>query len=128
MRETEILHAVRAALVATGVLTIWRSNTGVLTIWRSNTGVLTIWRSNTGVDIARGVRYGLGIGSADLIGILHASGRFVAFEVKSPTGRQSADQRRWAESVRRAGGFYALVRSPNAALDALARAVAGASS
>lgn len=35
----------------------------------------------------------------------------VQAEMKTATGRQSDDQRTWAEAVRRAGGVYELVRS-----------------
>lgn len=110
MRETPILHAVRAAL--------------------TRTGRVQLWRSNTGVDLARGVRYGLGVGSADLIGLLSGAGpqrgRFTAFEVKSERGRATTEQAQWGASVRAAGGFYAIVRSPESALEALTRAEHGA--
>ena len=69
------------------------------------------WRNNTGVAETRGytIRYGLGNGSADLIGCFRS--RFVAIEVKTPTGRQSEDQKRWQGCLERHGGIYAIVRS-----------------
>jgi len=99
-RETEILHAVRAALVATGRV--------------------TIWRCNGGVDVDRGVRYGLGVGAADLIGLLVPSGRFLGVEIKTPVGRLSMEQKLWGETVRRGGGVYIVARSAADALEQLA--------
>jgi hypothetical protein len=88
---------------------------------------LVLWRNNTGVAEHRGarVRYGLAVGSADLIGCL--DGRFVALEVKTPAGRASPQQRQWLDLVRRHGGFAAIVRSVEDARAAIARARTGAS-
>lgn len=102
--ETPIMRAVRAAL--------------------AGDGRLVIWRCNGGVDLTRGVRYGLGVGAADLIGLVRGSGRFVAFEVKTPVGRLSKKQKLWSEAVRNAGGFYAVVRSADEARSALDEACA----
>lgn len=101
-RETTLLHAIRAAV--------------------AESGRAMIWRCNNGVDTARGVRYGLGVGAADLIGLLRPSGRFLALEVKTPEGKQSIQQRLWGEAVRTAGGFYAVVRSIDEALAAIEEA------
>lgn len=78
------------------------------------------WRNNTGVADQRGhvVRYGLGNGSADLIGLFR--GRFVAVEIKTPTGRQSEDQRRWQSLVESKQGVYVIVRSEDEARELLA--------
>lgn len=99
MRESPILHAVRAALVATGRV--------------------MLWRCNGGVDVTRGVRYGLGVGAADLIGLLVPSGRFIGVEIKSPTGRLSREQQLWGAAVQRAGGVYIVARSVEDALAGL---------
>jgi hypothetical protein len=87
---------------------------------------LVVWRNNTGVAEHRGarVRYGLAVGSADLIGCL--GGRFVALEVKAAAGRTSPEQRQWLDLVRRNGGFAAVVRSVDEARAAIARARTGA--
>ena len=88
---------------------------------------LVVWRNNTGVAEHRGarVRYGLAVGSADLIGCL--DGRFIALEVKTAAGRASPEQRQWLDLVRRNGGFAAVVRSVDEARAAIVRARAGAS-
>jgi len=87
---------------------------------------LVLWRNNTGVAEHRGarVRYGLAVGSADLIGCL--DGRFVALEVKTPVGRATPEQRQWLDLVRRNGGFACVVRSVEEAHAAIARARTGA--
>jgi hypothetical protein len=105
MKESPILHAVRIAIA-------------------SEPDVL-LWRCNGGVDTTRGIRYGLGVGAADLIGILKP-GRFLALEIKAPKGRPTAEQLLWGGAVQRAGGFYAIVRSVDEAYAALTRARAGA--
>ncbi len=68
-----------------------------------------VWRNNVGVDTMRGIRYGLGVGSPDLVGI--AWGRFVGLEVKTPTGRVSKEQTMWLDMVRRFGGVAGVARS-----------------
>ena len=94
---------------------------------------LCLWRNTTGHTVefdargqARHIRYGLAPGSADLVGLL--DGRFIALEVKTATGRVSADQETWLECVRCNGGFAAIVRSVDEAVAAIARARGGASS
>ena len=67
------------------------------------------------------IKYGLGVGSADVI-VCH-EGRFVALEFKSVNGAQSNDQRTWEGWVRRAGGSYCVVRSVDEAIAAVRFAV-----
>jgi len=88
---------------------------------------LALWRNETGVAVHNGrrVRYGLCVGSADIIGILAPAGRFVALEVKTATGRVSPDQVRFLQLVRNRGGFAAVVRSVDDARAALERARMG---
>lgn len=99
MREAPILHAVRSALVATGRV--------------------LLWRNNVGVDTTRGVRFGLGVGSPDLVGVLRPDGRMLACEVKTPEGRLRPEQRMWRDAFIAAGGLYILARSPEDALRGL---------
>lgn len=71
---------------------------------------LVLWRNNCGYDAQRHVRYGVGSpGGADLIG-LH-NGRFLAVEIKTQTGRQSDEQRRFQQLVESKGGIYKILRS-----------------
>lgn len=91
----------------------------------TRTGRAALWRNNTGFASTERVRYGLGNGSADLVGMLVPSGRFLALEIKTANGRLSADQRLWLEIVRRRGGFAACVHSIDEALAALDRAERG---
>ena len=44
-------------------------------------------------------------------GCSHFPDRSVAIEVKSPTGKQSDDQKRWQEKFEAVGGEYWLIRS-----------------
>lgn len=85
------------------------------------------FRNNSGVDLDRKVRYGLGKGSADLIGIV--DGRFVSIEIKTPRGRATPEQRAWRDTVVRMGGFACFVTSPAEAVAFVSevRAAIGAS-
>jgi len=78
------------------------------------------WRNNVGVAEVRGykIRFGLSEGSADLVGLFR--GHFVAVEIKTPTGRQSPEQRRWQGLVESKQGVYAIVRSEDDARALLA--------
>lgn len=73
---------------------------------------LVLWRNNVGVADQRGRRVAYGVGGpggADLIGIFR--GRFVACEIKTPTGRHSPEQQRFARLVEDRGGTYVTLRS-----------------
>lgn len=95
MSETAIMRDIRAAL--------------------NNTGRVRLYRNNVGVDMERGIRYGMGNGSPDLIGWLR-SGRAFAIEVKTPAGRLSADQKAWWVSARSWGVQGGVARSVSEAL------------
>jgi hypothetical protein len=71
------------------------------------------------------IAYGLGKGSADLVGFLFESGRFFAVEVKTPTGRLSKDQKNWINFVNKYGGYACVARSPDEALGHLQLALEG---
>lgn len=72
-----------------------------LRLWRANTGVARIGR--------RVVRFGVP-GQADITGIL-PGGRRLEIEIKSSTGRQTADQVNFQRMIERFGGLYILARS-----------------
>lgn len=76
-----------------------------LRVWRMNTGVAK--RADGGV-----VRFGTP-GQADISGIVSVGGRGVRLEieVKSATGKQSADQKSYQSMITRLGGIYILARS-----------------
>lgn len=75
-----------------------------------------VFRNNTGCykDGQRFIRYGLCVGSSDLIGSVtgpDGRARPFALEVKSATGRATEDQRKFIDGVRRAGWLAGVVRS-----------------
>jgi hypothetical protein len=102
MREQSIMQRVQLEATRKG----WR-------VFRNNVGQL--------LD-ARGVpvRYGLMVGSGDLIGwrpvtitpdmVGQQLAQFVSLEVKGPRGVVSEAQQRWAGMVERAGGLALVVR------------------
>lgn len=85
---------------------------------------LRLFRNNVGVaklENGSRLRYGLAVGSADLIGWLpivigtqHIGmtiARFMAVEVKSKRGKLSPEQQAFLNAVRNAGGIATMARS-----------------
>ena len=98
MKESQLQDAIRLALGRDPTLALFRNNIGHAVM-------------------AHGGRVTFGVGGpggADLIGML--SGRFLGMEVKSPTGRQSPEQRQFQLLVESKGGIYLLVRSVDDAI------------
>lgn len=111
MRERELQDAIRLALGRRTDVVLWRNNVG-------------LGETREGAR----VRFGLAVGSADLIGVVrmaNGAGRFVGLEVKMPGGRVSDDQQRWIELVRSRGGYAAVVRSVDEAMAAVDEAARG---
>jgi hypothetical protein len=118
--ETDITAEIRSALGRIEGVCVWRNNSGKL-------------EDRHG----RWVTFGLGIGSADLVGLVrvpHAIGqpggllgRFFALEIKSKArhvasgAALSADQERWKVHVQSLGGFVAVVWSAEEAVAAVER-------
>lgn len=87
-------------------------------------GPVRLWRNNTGTlrdQHGRPVSFGLAKGSSDLIGYRTVTvtpemvgttvAVFCSIEVKTATGRVSAEQRQWLEVVQAAGGCAGVARS-----------------
>lgn len=104
MSETELLTQVLRALAVEPGLVVWRNNTGQARVHGSH------------------VRYGLGNGSADIVGVLKPWGRFIALECKTDKGKASLDQFTWRNRVEEHGGVYGLVRSVEEARDVIEQA------
>ena len=83
-----------------------------------------VWRNNTGkfrslTDPQRIVTVGQ-VGSADIIGVQPVTitadmvgkviGQAIAIEVKTPTGKQSQEQKNWQQAFEKHGGIYILGR------------------
>jgi len=79
-------------------------------VWRNNVGML---RDSRGVP----VRYGLGVGSPDLVGLVIGSGQFLAVEIKTPVGRLSDEQKAWLATVQKMGGIARVIRSVDQAVE-----------
>lgn len=64
-----------------------------------------VWRNNTGAykDGTRYIRYGLCVGSSDLIGMYN--GRFLAVEVKQPNKKPTKAQETFLKIVNENGGI-----------------------
>jgi hypothetical protein len=109
MSETTLSAQIRAAVNRTGRARLQRNNTGLF--------------SRPGTELR--VQCGLGVGGADLVGVLR-SGRAFCLEIKTAAGRPSPDQLRWHSAARRWNVFVRVVRSVDEALAAIDAAEQGA--
>jgi Holliday junction resolvase len=103
MKEGDLQRLIMVSLSENGCM-VFRNNTGS---YKSDSGVF--------------IRYGLCVGSADIIGIHKPTGRFLAFEVKTAKGKPTKEQLNFIEQVRAANGVAGIVRSTQDALDLLPR-------
>lgn len=74
-----------------------------------------VMRNNVGMAWDRAgtpIRFGLGVGSGDLIGLTR-KGRFLSIEVKTPKGRVSDEQLAWMSMVKSMGGLAFIIREPS---------------
>ena len=91
------------------------------TVWRNETGQFwtgqQLHRAGDQITLANAsmVPCGLCKGSSDLVGI-GPGGRFLALEVKTPTGRATSEQRNYINQVIAKGGIAGIVRSVEDAL------------
>ena len=72
-------------------------------LWRAN---VLVARTKDGRVVKAGVK-----GQADLSGLWLPDGQRIEIEVKSPSGRQSQEQKRWQAMILRFGGIYVTARS-----------------
>ena len=114
MKESELQKQIMLALSQAGCI-VWRNETAGAWVGRAT------HRDGDTVTIAgaRMIQAGLCVGGADIIGIHRATGRMIAVEVKTPTGRLSAEQGRFLDAVKHAGGIAGVARSAREALDLL---------
>lgn len=104
MRETGLLHQIRADLGSRSTTRAFRNNIGT-----------AVYANGARVE------YGLCPGSGDLIGwesvvitpdmVGQRVAIFLSIEGKSETGRPTKKQRNWVERVREAGGRAGIARS-----------------
>ena len=108
MAETETMHQVLLAAPEYGA-TLFRNQVGLgwygdARISRTAHGLRVV------IDNARPLKAGLCNGSSDLIGWT-ATGRFLAFEIKTRRGKLTEEQARFLKAVNRSGGVGLVLRS-----------------
>jgi len=84
-----------------------------------------VMRNTVGFTLymGRGITYGLGKGSADLVCIVPPLGRWLCIELKrTKGGKITPEQAFWLADVRRYGAIAGVVHSPEEALDLVAQA------
>ena len=96
--EADILRSIRLAIGGRDDVVIWRNSAG-LAEHTDRQGRRTK------------VPYGLCKGAADLIGIIKPSGRFLAIEVKTSTGKLRPEQKNFLRLIKSLGGVAGVARS-----------------
>ena len=112
--ETKLMRLIMIALSNAHCIT-WRNETSgayVGKVIHKDARIVTLQNAQL-------MTFGLCVGSADIIGIHKPTGRFLAFEVKTKTGRPTKEQLNFIEQVRAANGIAGIVRSAQDALDLL---------
>lgn len=114
-QETIIQRAIMLALSEAGCI-IFRNETAGAWVGKK------IHQAGQQVTLAdaRMIRFGLCIGSSDIIGMT-PEGMFLAIEVKTKTGRATKEQLNFIERVIQQGGKAGVARSPDEALRILFR-------
>ena len=92
--ESKIQREIRLALGKRDDVVVWRNNVGTLK-----------------TEHGQHVKFGLCVGSADLIGIYKPTGQFLAIECKKPGEKQSQEQKMFEALVAISGGLYCVARS-----------------
>jgi len=109
--ETKIQNLILMKLSEAGCL-VFRNETGagwVGKMLHREAGQVTLANASM-------VKFGLMVGSADIIGI-SPTGKFLAVEIKTSKGRATKEQLRFIEAVNKAGGIAGIARSVEEALN-----------
>lgn len=116
MSEANLMRSVLIAC-SRGATRLWRNNVAQAWVGHSTqaqrTMTVTLLPGDVVIRNARPLHAGLCTGSSDLIGYTVRDGVavFTAIEVKTKTGRATAEQRNFLDVVDHAGGIAGLVRS-----------------
>jgi hypothetical protein len=116
-QEAALTDRIRQAIDITDLCRGWRNNTGIATHVKES-GIYKM-------------RYGLGVGSPDIIGIRRTLitpemvgrhlGVFFGNEVKRPGETREPEQEEWENVIRRFNGIYILSSTVAESVDALRR-------
>ena len=108
--ETKIQNLILMALSKAGCLVFRNESAGA---WVGK--VIHKDASQVTLTNARMIRFGLAVGSSDIVGIAHC-GRFLAIEIKTSKRRATKDQLRFIDAVNSAGGIAGVCKSVDEAL------------
>lgn len=111
--ETRLQQEIMLALSQAGCV-VWRHNVGQAWLGK----IIRQAGKEVTLTDAHKMPYGLCVGGSDILGIA-PDGRFLAVEVKTPTGRVSRSQVAFIDGVITAGGIAGIARSINDALNLL---------
>lgn len=113
--ETKIQNTILMTLSDAGC-TVWRNETAKAWVGR----ILHKDSHHVTLANARMIAFGLCVGSSDIVGIT-PTGRFLAVEVKTKTGRVSKEQMLFINAVNKAGGIAGIARSAQDAIELISQ-------
>lgn len=114
--ETKLMRLILVALTQADCI-VWRNETSGAYVGRvihKDARIVTLQNAQL-------MTFGLCVGSSDIVGIHKPTGRFLAVEVKTPTGKPTKEQLNFIEQVRAANGIAGIARSVKEALELLPR-------
>lgn len=112
--ETAVQNTILADIGASSIHRLWRNATGLYHsghVVKRGPGMCMLQEGDVVLRGGHPVHAGLCEGSADLVGILGPTGRFVGVEVKTKTGRTKKHQRSWLDVVAKLGGLTGVARN-----------------
>lgn len=115
-QETKLMRLIMVALTQADCI-VWRNETSgayVGKVIHKDARIVTLANAQL-------MTFGLCVGSSDIVGIHKPTGRFLAVEVKTPTGKPTKEQLNFIEQVRAANGIAGIARSVKEALELLPR-------
>lgn len=114
--ETKLQRQIMVALSQAGH-TVFRNETGKF--WAGK----VIHKDGRQVTLTNAmmIPVGLAVGSCDIVGLQRDTGRFFGVEVKTKTGRVSAEQSKFIDTINQRGGVAGVARSIEDALELLSR-------
>lgn len=114
--ETKLMRLIMIALTNNKCI-CWRNETSGAYVGK------VIHKDQRVVTLANAqlMTFGLCVGSADIIGIHKPTGRFLAIEVKTKTGKPTKEQLNFIEQVRASNGIAGIARTTQDAIDLLPR-------
>jgi hypothetical protein len=114
MNEANLMRRLQVHATQLGARVL-RNNVGMAWIGKPQhirmTTNITLYAGDMVLRKAVPVKFGLGVGSSDLIGWRISDGKFVALEIKTESGDPTQEQLDFIAAIMKAGGIAGIIRS-----------------